>query len=185
MFLCYIPTYLDLIKHLYSDGHITAEEASQLSAKKLFEEPATPTATAPPINLSSATPSTGISTASTTTVAANYDSFSSTFEGINLKSPPTTGATATASSTVNISTNQQSTGLAAMPQLSPAQLGTTVVGCQPSITVTPNIPVALSIASFPSSVSVKNVPAGPAVTASHTAVTADDDTTSGMAYHTV
>ena len=161
-FLCCIPTYLDLIKHLYSDGHITAEEASQLSDKKLFEEPAMPTSTAPPINLSSATPSTGISTASTTTVAASYDSFSSTFgllQGINLKSPPTTGSTATASSTVNISTNQQSTGLAAMPQLSPTQLGTTVVGCQPSITVTQNTPVAV--------------------------YDENDDTTSGMAYRTV
>ena len=168
MFIAFPHLYVDLIKHLYSDGHITAEEASQLSAKKLFEEPAAPTGAAPTINLSSATPSTG---ASTTTGAAKYDSFSSTFgllPGINLKSPSTTGAVA--NSTISISTNQQSTGLVTMSQLSPAQLGTTVAGSQPSITVTPNTPVALSIATFPSSVSVKNVPAAPGAAVSHAAM---------------
>ena len=165
----FIFTYVDLIKHLYSDGHITAEEASQLSAKKLFEvPPATPTTTAPPISLSSTTPSASSSSASTATSATSYhDSFSSTFglpQGINLKLS-TTGTTA--SGTTSISNVQQSTGPVTLPQ----RLGTTV-GSQPSITVTPNTPLALSIATFPSNVSVKNVPAASAATASQAAVMA-------------
>ena len=164
----FILTYVDLIKHLYSDGHITAEEASQLSAKKLFEvPPATPTTTAPPISLSSTTPSASSSSASTATPATSHDSFSSTFglpQGINLKLPATG---TTASGTTSISNVQQSTGSVTLPQ----RLGTTV-GSQPSITVTPNTPLALSIATFPNNVSVKNVPAASAATASQAAVMA-------------
>ena len=164
----FILTYVDLIKHLYSDGHITAEEASQLSAKKLFEvPPATPTTTVPPISLSSTTPSASSSSASTATSATSYDSFSSTLglpQGINLKLPATG---TTASGTISISNVQQSTGPVTLPQ----RLGTTV-GSQPSITVTPNTPLALSIATFPNNVSVKNVPAASAATASQAVVMA-------------
>ena len=160
----FILICVDLIKHLYSDGHITTEEASQLSAKKLFEAPpATPTVTASPISLSSATPSASSNSASTATPATSYDSFSSTFgllQGINLKLC-TTGATA--SGTTSISNVQQSAGPVTLPQRLPTQLDTTVI---------PNTPLALSIATFPSSVSVKNVLAIFAATASQAAIMA-------------
>jgi len=65
--------YVALIKHLYSDGHITAEQASHLESKKLFEAPVTATST---IATAPAAPSTTACTTAATTNATPIASVS-------------------------------------------------------------------------------------------------------------
>ena len=161
----YILMYTDLIKHLYSDGHITAEEASQITSKKLFEVPAPPTATAPPIDLSSDVASSSATTAaSPVTRASTIDKLTAVFNvlrdlTINYSKESTTGPSVSMA-------GASPSGLTSLPQLPNSHLGVTVADSQPSITVTPNTPVALSVTAFPSSVSKQNGPADSVTTAS-------------------
>ena len=153
--------YADLIKHLYSDGHITAEEASQLTSKKLFEVPAPPTTTAPPIGPSSNAAS---DSAPAVTRASTIDKLTAVFN--ILRNLTTNNGTASTMGPSVSTAGASPPGLASLPQLPSSQLGVTVTDSQPSITVTPNTPVASSLTLFPSRIPKQNGPADSVTTAS-------------------
>jgi len=161
--------YLDLIKHLYSDGHITAEEASKLTSKKLFEVPPPPTTpTIPSPTVASDT----ASTAPAMTSAFNLDNlsavlkdFSSALKGaktgistadVSTADVSTAGVNSTGVSTNGVNTNgvsiagvsttvQQmslSSGLVSLPQksVSPVSYNEFMAGSKPTVTVADSQP---------------------------------------------
>ena len=166
----YVLTYvcIDLIKHLYSDGHITAEEASQLTSKKLFEVPAPSTDTSPPIILSSTAASNGAGMAPHND-AINSTNFSSLLQNFSLQyskgSASTAGVQSIEQVTSSSSLLSQPGHLEEYEYVVSSELPLIrAANPQPSITVTPNTPVVSSTNGLLSHTSEKNTPEGPVVT---------------------
>ena len=164
----YVLTYelshhmlIDLIRHLYSDGHITAEEASHLESKKLFQAPTASPPTAAsgaatasvihttPLSSDAVTRSTR-STSATNPASAvlnlikdmsiNYQSVAST--GSTLNAVTTTATIAGQSTTASFS-KSTTASLSQIPLLAGQVSQTISTASQPAITITPNTPLSL------------------------------------------
>ena len=136
---------------MYSDDHITPAEASRLNSKKLFEAPALPTAKAPPNDPNSNAASSSAAVAPAVTHASAIDKITAVFK-LLLKD-------------LSVSTTEP----LPLSQLSNPQRGPITSDPQPSITVTPNTPMASTVAA--NSMFKHNGPPGSVTTASTPVVT--------------
>ena len=148
---------------MYSDEHITAEKASQLTSKKLFKAPAPPTATAPPTDPGSNAASSSAAVAPAVTHASAIDKITAVFK--HLLQDLSTSTTEPSVVTV---ANALSAEPLSLSQPSNPQLGLIKSDSQPSITVTPNTPMASSVTA--NNMFKQNGPPGSVTTASTTVV---------------
>ena len=126
--------------------------------------PAPPTTTAPLIGSDAA--SSSATTTSAVTRASTIDKLTSVLRQltINHSEASTTGPSP-------VAPGASPFAVTSLPQLPNSQLMVTVAGSQPSITVTPNTPVASYITAFPSSMPKQNGPVDSVTNASVVTVT--------------
>ena len=149
-YICHITCHCvctDLIRQLYSDEHITAEEASHLESKKLFQAPTAspPTAANGASVIHTTPPSSGVVTQSPANavinlikdITGNYSSAASTGSAINTLTTTTTIATTTTTTIASQNTT------APLSQIPPLADQVSQVTPQPAITITPNTPLSL------------------------------------------
>lgn len=126
---------------MYSDEHITAEEASHLESKKLFQAPTAspPTAATGASVIHTTPPSSGVVTQSPANAVINLIK---DITGNNSSAGPTGSAVNTLTTTTTIASASQNT-TAPLSQIPPLADQVSQATPQPAITITPNTPLSL------------------------------------------